>query len=201
MTGVEALNSIILQREMWIWTGSAAYSREFLLDSKVCYTEGCRNGEDQEFTFKVLAIAKHITFISDVLSFYVIRNASVTNSYNINCFDAIYALYRTNEFLENINKNHLFDVIKKIKNSYLIESYIFNFDSCLKNNRNIKINDLFNDIEKNYFGLNQDIFALIQKYSGENKVLSMKLKLLMFSPKLYHEFIKIYFTVKRGLKR
>ena len=63
MTGVEALNNMINYKNMWIYTGSAVYKSEILIQYNLEYTEGCANGEDQEFTIKALARAKAVNFI------------------------------------------------------------------------------------------------------------------------------------------
>ncbi|WDC84193.1 hypothetical protein PL321_18415 [Caloramator sp. mosi_1] len=92
MTNKEVLENIIIHKNMWIWTGSAVYKREFLLYHNLLYTIDCINGEDQEFILKAVVNSNNIVFINKVLSFYVQRKTSITNSYNIRKFDVINAL-------------------------------------------------------------------------------------------------------------
>ena len=135
LTGMDTLREILINKCMWIWTGSAAYRRSFLEKNGLQYSRGCTNGEDQEFTFKALAHAKQVVFLAKVLSYYVQRRGSITNSFNVKKFDAVYAMLRTGEYLKNLNKPVLDEVSEVLLNEKVLMTYIGNYMSCLRHLR------------------------------------------------------------------
>src|SRR5690606_37615261 len=54
MSGEEALRNVTVNEKMWICTGSAIFRKDFLVKNGLNYTVGCINGEDLEFTYKIL---------------------------------------------------------------------------------------------------------------------------------------------------
>lgn len=207
MNGIDAFIKKIINRSMWIWTGSAAYKREFLIENNLKFTEGCFSGEDKEFIFKALALAKEVIFIDKVLSYYVQRNGSISNSYNIKRFDAIDALKRAYEYINSISNADVKDICEFIKYEQMIGSYLYNFNSCLNNvtqiskKRKNNTDYLFNEIEKNYPGLNREIMFNMRNYKGKNIKLFIRIKLFLISPEIYNwvsRIKKIFNDIRRG---
>ncbi|MBU3188427.1 glycosyltransferase [Clostridium bowmanii] len=191
MTGIDALNNIINHKNMWIYTGSAVYRNEFLTQRGINYTQGCVNGEDQEFTIKALAWAKDIIFIDSVLCYYVQRETSISNSYNIKRFDTIAALTRTYKYLENIGSAELTTIAKKIKNQHIVDNYIYNFDCCLDyiyktcelSKESFK--NLYAEIEGAYPLSSKEVISSMRNYKGKNIKILFKVKMFLNSPALY----------------
>jgi len=211
MTGIEALNNMVNYKTMWIYTGSAVYRKGLLEENKIKYVDGCANGEDQEFTIKALARSKQVLFIDKILSYYVMRGTSISNSYNIKRFDAIFAMERTYKYIENIqidnmknyelqnddlrnrdlNKNTLKIIYTKIKTEHIVDNYIYNFDCCLASyykdgmfNRD-SFKKLYDDIGIDYPTLNREVVSIMKDYSGKNIKILFKVKMFLSSPAMY----------------
>ena len=191
MTGIEALNNMINYKNMWIYTGSAVYSSELLSQYHLKYTEGCANGEDQEFTIKALSRANNVSFIEKSLSFYVQREASISNSYNIKRFDTMDAMERTYKYIEDLENKEFDTIYKKLKNEHIVDNYIYNFDCCLdyiyKNfifNKE-SFNSLYDEIDKAYPSAHGELISSMKNYSGNSIKILFKVKMFLMSPALY----------------
>ena len=182
ITGIEALKNILDYRTMWICTGSAAFRKDLLNEYQLKYTEGCLNGEDQEFTYKALSRANNITFINKILLFYLQREGSISNSYNAKKFDVIDALKRTCYYLKKSNNRDLMKLADIIEIREMVENYFNNLDTCMTNS-NIK--PLLNEINEKYPNLNIEIKKAMRQYKrGKNKI-AIKCKLFLISANLY----------------
>ncbi|MEO2075950.1 MAG: glycosyltransferase [Bacillus sp. (in: firmicutes)] len=202
-TGIDALNRIIIDKSMKVCIGSAAYRRDFLLNNNLRFTEGCSNGEDQEFIIKAFAIARTVKFINSVLLFYVQREGSISHTYNIRRFDAISALKRSYEYLNNTNILRAAEIVHRIMYEDCIANYIYNFNSCiayLVTNRKLSCKQalkwITNDIEKNYPGLNEMIVFRMKGYQGENKKLLIRVKAFLHFQPIYYWLVCMKFKLK-----
>ncbi len=196
MTGIEALEHIIHNKKLWIWTCSAVYKREFILRNNMRYVEGCSNGEDQEFTFKALLKAKEVMFINKIMSFYVYREGSISNRYDIKRFDAISAMKRTYEQIINENNPSLGKIIMEFRNEMIIENYIYNLNSCYKHYKAGNIYSLLDEIDTIYPKLNKEISKFMKEYKGKSIKEILRIKLFLISPKLYFDLVMIKDKVK-----
>jgi len=198
MTGEEALKNIILTRRMHIWTGSALYKKEFLDRENLRFTEGCSSGEDQEFILKCLSLSSKVIFIPKTLTYYVQRENSLTNVYNINRFEAIEAIERAAEFIKQ-KKIDLFLTIKDhIQYELILENFLFNFNSCLSyllNHKKLGYNQaikyLIFELENRWTGLYCRMQNLIEHYKGKNLRFLFKIKCFKISPVLYFWMLRI----------
>lgn len=181
MGGIEALEDILIHKKMRIWSGSAAYKKSFLLENNILFETGCSNGEDQEFTYKALARAGNILFIDKVLSFYVQRQNSISNSYDIRKFEVVFALERAYGFMEK----NLTDALKKAYRTIYIGNYLYNLDSCLKNSRLRNIKIILGEVDAEYPGLNKKMVASMRTYEKENSVFMWRIRLFLMSPYIY----------------
>ncbi|MCB2293950.1 glycosyltransferase [Clostridium algoriphilum] len=203
MTGTEALNNMINYKNMWLYTGSAVYRKEFLSLYNLRYKEGCANGEDQEFTIKSLSRAKTVAFIDKTLTCYVMRGTSISNSYNIKRFDAMFAMQRTYKYIDKLGDSELEIISAKMKNEHMVDNYIYNFDCCLdciyKNGAFNKdsFKKLYDDIERDYPTLNREVISIMKKYSGKNIKILFKVKMFLTSPQLYSGIFKLKNKIKK----
>lgn len=193
MSGKEAIFSFLFEeKKIRIWTCSAIYKKSFLKGNNILFTEGCHNGEDQEFILKSLFSADKVYFINEVLSFYVQREGSISNSYSINRFDAIGAIDRTSEFINDKSRGNDIEIINHLKYNYCVGNYFFNFKSCLsyllenkKMSKRDSVNYLLNDINDHYPEMNNNIIMRIKLLQN----ITMKEKMWFFifsiSPYLY----------------
>ncbi|MDD4582930.1 MAG: glycosyltransferase family A protein [Eubacteriales bacterium] len=182
ITGTEALRKILNYRTMWVCTGSMAFRKNFLNEYRLKYTEGCSNGEDQEFAYKALSKANNVVFINTILLFYVQRKGSISNSYNIEKFDVIDALKRTCYYFKKSNDKDLIKLADIIEIREMAENYFNNLNTCMTNS-NIK--PLLNEINEKYPNLNIEIKKAMRQYKrGKNKI-AIKCKLFLISPNLY----------------
>lgn len=76
-SGMRALQEILVSKNHWIGTGSAAFRRNTLLAQGIRFTVDCAFGEDLE-VWKALIISRKVSFINKVLVTYLYRVNSVT---------------------------------------------------------------------------------------------------------------------------
>lgn len=193
MDGLEALNHLFRTRTMWICTGSAAFRKVFLDKFKLCYSEGCSNGEDQEFAIKVLSRAGSVAFLNDVLEFYVQRKGSVNCSYHIKKFDVISALKRACSDLRDSLNVELIQMAELIETQDMAENYFNTLDSCMIKS---DIRPLLKEMDEKYPGLNQEITKAIRSYNGEKNRIRMKCVLYRISPQLYAKSVFLIRKIK-----
>lgn len=186
----------MIDEKMRIWTCSAIYNRKLIIRNNLFFSEGCTNGEDQEFIFKSLIKANLIYFINKELSFYVQRAGSITNSYNIRKFDAINAMERAACYIRNQLKPNDNEIITKIEQKYILDNYFYNFNSNIKlSSRNLclikRTSLLINDIEKNYPGLHENIKEKLRNLIKDKKRQNFKCVLYLLNPVLYTGYKEI----------
>lgn len=191
MTGLKGLQRILIDKNMWIWTGSAAYRRDFLIEENLSYTEGCANAEDQEFLYKALSKARDLVFINKILSYYVQRDNSISNSYNIKRFDGVAAMKRASEYIGSNENNHLTEIAMVIGQECVINNYLGNYILCIEFllSKGIPlhkaINKIKEDIGEYYSDLQNFIYKTMQIYKTKKLKENIKIKLYINSPFLY----------------
>lgn len=192
ISGPDLLTDLLSQRpSRRIWTGSALYRRSLIMDNEIKFDENCVNGEDLEFIFKALLNSKRIQFIEKILSYYVRREGSISNSYNIRRFDAIGALNRVENALIN-SKNKVEQITFDNLNRFKIDIYLANYHSCYltlnqlnPNQKSKNIKKLNHDIESKYSGLIKQINKDINKLVDLDLKKKVKYSLYKLSPGLY----------------
>lgn len=172
LTGIEALEEMLLHARLSIWNGSALYRKHLLVENGISYTEGCINGEDQEFTFKALSRSEKVICINHVLSYYLQRESSISFSYNPKRMDVVGALERSAAYLRESGAVPE-AVIKVLTQRNLLKEYVTNFFSCivaLKNNRSYSTKEAFKvvmaDIQERYPGLHKRVMNAFIEGSG-----------------------------------
>jgi len=135
-SGLEVLRECT-KLNVWIWTGSAIYRRDFLVNEKLSFVPRHWLGEDLEFIFKALFKAKRVASVSDVLAFYVRRRGSTVHSEIRNwkrllaikeVFDCLERFFKeehidkkTKKLFENYSKVHLWNYVRRVYDSTKIE--------------------------------------------------------------------------------
>ncbi|WP_410513142.1 glycosyltransferase family A protein [Paenibacillus sp. BR2-3] len=191
ITGIEALNHIFIDKSLRVWTGSIAFKRAFLLENGIEYTERCVNGEDQEFIYKALSRAPKVISIPDVLSYYLQRSTSISNSYNVQKFDVVGAFKRVHEYFNDHPVADLQTISDLLVSRELTENYFFNLKTCLYGTEGIRIQDLLHDIDQAYPLLPQEMHVIMKHYKGDDKKLAYQIKVFLISPRFYHRLINL----------
>ena len=196
MTGIEVLKEILLNGTLRIWIGSIAYKKSFLKKYQFEYSPGCCNGEDQEFTYKVLSRADSVLFANEILSFYLQRENSATHSSNINRFDAVSAVKRAYEYIDNLNDRNFEQIKFALRYQKIVSDYLYNLSSCLMSSNKLSIWNLLNKIEIYYPGLNEEINAIRKSYKGDYKKFPLGMRVFFISPIVYFILsdIKVFIT-------
>lgn len=189
LTGGEVLTQIFEHKSLKIWTGSIAFSREFLLNHELNYTERCVNGEDQEFIYKALSRATKVITIPELLSFYLQRDTSITNSYNVKKFGVVGAFKRVDEYFKTYPFAEQNTISGLLMNRELVENYFFNIKTCLSGSERISIHHLLRDIDQTYPLLNQEMYKIIKQYRGDDKRVALYIRTFLISPRLHQWFI------------
>lgn len=199
VTGGDLLNRVAHEKTIQMCVANIVYNREFIMNNSLLYTEYCVSGEDTEFIYKSFILAKEVSFVHEVLFYYVIREGSITNSYNLKKFQTIDAVKRILEFaLVNGDENEI-KIIKKELDNMLIYRYTYNYNSCLsylleKKHSNKQALDILNaDIDRVYPSLRKSMRVVLKNYSGRNKKIFIKAKTFRLSPILYN---KLYNQIK-----
>ncbi len=205
MTGVETLKNILTKnRKMWICTCSAVYNRNFTINNNLKYVEGCTYGEDSEFVFKALSIAKRICFIDEVLSFYLRRDTSVSMSFNIRNFDGVEAVARTSDFLKLRNNDEkMKDIILYLEREHMVSNYLNKYLAAVvyyidnsKLPKREAIEKLIEDIDSNYPGLLNYVNKQMKLCNKYNLFMKLKLWLYLVDPILFARVWHIYYKIK-----
>ncbi|WP_052410156.1 glycosyltransferase family 2 protein [Paenibacillus durus] len=201
MTGADALRRILVEKNMRIWTASAAYSRAMLQEGGVTYAAGCINGEDQEYTFKALALAADVVFIDKVLSFYLQRSTSISSVYNVKKFDYADAFKRAAEYMKG--RPELKDVRDTLLSRHMLENYFYNLKTCLGSPGNVSIRALLRDIDKHYPRLNEEMRLVMKRQMKEHGRVNVQIRSFLIAPELYLlllGFRQAAIRIKAGLR-
>jgi len=106
-TYLESSNSFLIDymlEHFWIWTGSAIYRKNFLVENNIFFPEGVAIAEDNVFIFTSLLKAKTVKCIPKSLSFYCIHDDSTTHKYSFKNIHTIKAMYLLEESLKDGSK-------------------------------------------------------------------------------------------------
>lgn len=200
LTGLDVFRNMLVKKNMIIFMGTAAYKKCFLTDNKLQFTEGCMSGEDTEFVCKALSHARRVLYTRDILTYYVQRQGSFTNSYNIRRFDNVYAVKRLETYFDK--NSGFWEIYLRNRDTQIIGSYLRHFHSCLNcltkslipSKKNVE--KLLYEIEKFYPGLNKEIMAMMNRYSRKDKTW-IKGRAFLISPVLYGFLINFWRVLMR----
>lgn len=112
--------------KLYICTGNTLYKNSFLKNNSLEYPVDCTNGEDQEFFIMCLYMAGYVKVLENIMFHWIKRKGSVTHSFDVKKFDIIFTVMRIIKKFEYDSK--CFNLIKYLKNEYLLESFIGNIN-------------------------------------------------------------------------
>ena len=195
--GCLALQRLLCMREFYLVIGNAAYRREVITRNNVRFTEDCVAGEDMEFTWKSLAIAKEVRFLSTALLNYVQREGSTIHRYNIQRFDSIGAIDRVRSFVSNIDDVFQNEEFEFVWDKELLTNYAGTYRMSLEQKMNEhSINSITacriidKDIDIHYHELRTLMYELFTKNRQRLKY-SRLMIFFMISPIAYMFLSKI----------
>lgn len=199
MTGMETLTTLRDNRFFRMWTGSVVYSKRLLENNSLQYTQNCNCGQDSEFLAKALMCAQKVSFVNRVLSYYLIREGSKTNRYNVERFQVIYARKRSLEYARLRMDERTLKKIESHHNRGVIRRFIFIFISCMEykiqqsKTQREAFKILYDDINTHFPLLWTEMNHRMKNYDGKgrDKKLFIKCKLFRLSPLLYYVLSKI----------
>lgn len=191
-TGLQVLEKILIEKNFWVAVGSAAYSKELIIQNNLFYNEKHHMGEDQEFTYKYLASCRKVYFLDILLSYYVQRTRTgLTRRTDIKQFDSYFALMEAQDYLSQKFDDRKDEVSKLLK--ALEEHAILNFLWVMrKYNSTLKwpsYRKLMENINTKYPSLLNHVLLKVRT----NGITVTKIRLLSkigieifkFSPRLY----------------
>ena len=198
-TGLDVFRNILVRKNMEIFIGSSAYNKHFLATNNLQFYEGCAAGEDTEFIFKALSRANNVLYMRDILTYYVQRRGSATKSYNIRRFDAVFAMKRLEGYFDT--NNEFGEIFLRYRDALIIYPYLNSFQSCLNylTKRRIPsktdIAKLLCELERYYPGLNEEIMAMMSRYSYKDRTW-IKVRAFLMSPILYNFLINFWRAIR-----
>ncbi|OES44972.1 glycosyltransferase family 2 protein [Domibacillus iocasae] len=96
-TGAEVMKAYLLSRT-WVRLGAFIMKKKLMEENNILFEEGCKYGEDQEFTLKCMAVSPVITFVPAACYRYRKHSGSVMKKFNVSWFHYVDAMIRTADF-------------------------------------------------------------------------------------------------------
>lgn len=205
--GCLALQKLLCVRAFYLVIGNAAYRREVIARKNVKFTEDCVAGEDMEFTWKSLAIAKEVRLLSTAQLNYVQREGSTIHRYNIRRFDSIGAINRVRSFVSNIDNVFQNEEFRFVWDKELLINYAGTYRMSLEQKMNEQSKNpiqacriIDNDIDIHYHELRTLMYELFTKHRRRLKY-SRLMIFFMISPIAYMFLNKIKGNSMQALGR
>lgn len=194
--GIKVLKDILIEKKHLIWTGSAIYSRIFLNENNLSFNKNHINGEDQEYILSALIFAKKVSYISNTLSYYLIRENSISTSFKMRKFDSVIALECVRKtIIENIGYDkELIDAIS----SYIIENFLYVYKSGLAFNTSKEMVKKLADSNDLYPNLYHRIIKNMSDYKSNYLYKKIEVKMAkrnMFIYGAVYRFHKLFHNI------
>jgi glycosyltransferase involved in cell wall biosynthesis len=173
----------ILHNEQWIAVGTSMFKKSIINKFSILFTEGVHNGEDQEFIMKFLCHSSRVFCCNRVVLHYYQRPNSISNSKSLrrvtvaNAFDNIYCYIKKHNGSE--------ELLNIIKTRKLPIEVIKNIDQLPAGWIHM---ELPNGLTLEYLKRLLRPFK-ISNYGLSEIKLIFKIKLFLFSPKLFSKVI------------
>lgn len=106
------------------------FKQSFLKKNKINFKQHTSPHEDTEFIFKSLLQFESMTFINEILSYYLIRDGSTMRSLNMHRFDSFYAYQRIIRYMSSTRLNIDEKFKTKLSNRFnilAIRAFLFNY--------------------------------------------------------------------------
>jgi len=203
-SGIGFLKDIIINRSISLSTINTLVRRALIERTGLRFYDGCSCGEDIEFIYKLLLDSESVFMLGKVISFYTIRENSMTNSYNPRRFEFIGAFLRTSAFFKSSNINDALVFADILKNEYLLYHYLIHLRGIVKHSTQFKPRKIMEDVSLFYPDIHGRIKAIIRKGCKYYKSFFVQAIIYAISPVLYIRSYKIYLklqTISRGVWR
>ncbi|CCU83465.1 putative Glycosyl transferase family 2 [Mesotoga infera] len=92
--------NLMLKDRVWLTIGSTVFSAQIIKSNKIKFTEGCTNGEDPEFTIKVLMNSSRVASEKTSLLRYVKTDLSASQASDVRLFHSIGAYQRLLKYIQ-----------------------------------------------------------------------------------------------------
>ncbi|WP_162178792.1 glycosyltransferase family 2 protein [Thermotoga sp. Xyl54] len=184
LNGFVVLRKILIEKQLWIWTGSAAYSRDFLNRNGLVYDERYYTGEDLAFEWEVLLKNPKVLVINKVLSFYVQHPGSITKMNDFKLFDFYFAINKLCEDYKGLKTTNEFinDILQAIK-EWSLFNFLYNVRCYLERN-SITAGRFLKNLRQNYPRLYQLVLSDV-------KSIKRLISKVTFRQKIYFWLFKI----------
>lgn len=173
--------------------GNFAVKKSILDKYRICFTPGCKYGEDLEFAYKCLAVSQNVQTIDEALYTYIRRPGTAVSSYNIRRFDAPMAIQRVYDF---VKENTTLTEDKALDNylncGLFILHSIFSFDACIKQRKKGKMQKLWKEYRHGYPELEGMLKKKVKNMVlRPNRVSGKRLKFFCFNRYMYLWFYSL----------
>lgn len=190
MTGVEALERRVVDRSLRIWTASAAYRRQFLVDRGLAFTVGCECGEDLEFVYKALAQAEQVAFVPHTLAYYRKRSASSSNTPSVGRLDSIEALRRAHDELAFDDRPEVRAIAEQFAQTKFIGNYFHTLQSCMLQRADPDVRALMAEIRERYPGLSHEMCCIVRERVVAGNYVPLEFRLFLRSPRYWWWYLR-----------
>lgn len=196
ISGIDLIE-LKLNKKIDISMINAVYKRDLILSNSVYFNENSVNGEDQEFILKLVSNARKITFLNEVLSYYVKRPTSISNNFSFNKFDSVYSLVRSFDYLRHRQNNDFEDLCNKFESDFILKNFLGNINEFVRYNSPIglfsiqKLNQQFNNALLEYY---PDLNCIVKRIIMKNSFNSLSVRgfIAIKKPYLYILLFKLY---------
>ncbi|WP_046174506.1 glycosyltransferase family 2 protein [Domibacillus indicus] len=96
-TGADVMEAYLLS-QTWVRLGAFIVKKKLVEENNILFAEGCKYGEDQEFTLKCLAVSPAVDFVPVSCYRYRQHSGSVMKKFTVSWFHYVDAMIRTADF-------------------------------------------------------------------------------------------------------
>lgn len=155
-----------------------SYKRDILINNNLKFNSDINYGEDTEFALKALIYGETIRISNETTYFYVQHSSSLSSLSKLNRFNFVFTLDNLADFYE---KKGYFELVDLIHTSRIPKAIFGNMNYFFFNNYDYdEVIDYMNKLS---------LFSRLSEFKGDLKF-TLKIKLFLFSPKLYYEVWK-----------
>lgn len=155
-----------------------SYKRDILINNNLKFNSDINYGEDTEFALKALIYGETIRISNETTYFYVQHSSSLSSLSKLKRFNFVFTLDNLADFYE---KKGYFELVDLIHTSRIPKAIFGNMNYFFFNNYDYdEVIDYMNKLS---------LFSRLSEFKGDLKF-TLKIKLFLFSPKLYYEVWK-----------
>ena len=160
------------------------YKADIIKDNNIRFTPGVVYGEDTEFALKTLSFGDKIAISNEVTYFYVQHSQSAIKTSEFKRFGVVNVFENLADFYKNNGRDDLANLITV---SRIPKAIFGNMNFFFYNGYDF--DEVINEMEE------LDLFSKLSKFQGDKKF-KLKIKLFLFSPKIYY---KVWKKLKKSI--